>query len=417
MSQASPAPVSLGGGFGLSRASPAPVSLGGGFSLSRVSRARFARGRFWPVTSVPRARLARGRSRPSRCRPVTSVPRARLARGRFPLVTSVHRASLARGRFPHAPSVRRASLARGRSRVCPAPVSLGGGFRLSRASTAPVLRTQPAPHRRPPSQPRTPGLHPQPASHARSAAQRNGNPFLSPSSQLVSLPGTLRENLKQNPSIRDAFGKKQCLLRSPKPTRKGPLNHTTQSSQRPRKMRGSGHTVALSPRTTLSLSKGSSWYHQNGTTDLSPHPPTTTRTKLRLPPNPPDTPTSQPPTARIPDPFPFQTARRHGDGEGAPTDGRAGQHQSSPHACGHRASMTQPPRRLFGGNRTRKPCAHVPSMEWAGGAGGGGEGHNYTHDLCKKVRLGVCFPFWGSYVHTLEESKGNHSSVIPFRVA
>ena len=65
---------------------------------------------------------------------------------------------------------------------------------------------QPAPHRRPPSQPRTPGLHPQPASHARSAAQRNGNPFLSPSSQLVSL-GTLRENLKKNPSIRDAFGK------------------------------------------------------------------------------------------------------------------------------------------------------------------------------------------------------------------
>ena len=80
LSGASPAPVLLGGGFGLPQASPTPVSLG----------------------------------------------------GRFPLVTSVHRASLARGRCP--PRLSRS----GRFR----PVtSVRGGFRLSRASTAPVSRT------------------------------------------------------------------------------------------------------------------------------------------------------------------------------------------------------------------------------------------------------------------------------------
>ena len=234
--------------------------------MSQASTAPLARGRFPHVTSVHRASLARGRF-PH----VTSVHRASLARGQFPRVTSVHRASLACGRFPPVTAVspcherpprqsrsravsagherRRASLARGRFPHVPPRQSRSravsacherpprqsrswakphvtifrsravsacherASLSRSRVSLAhPVCTTppshQPAPHRRPPSQPRTPGLHPQPASHARSAAQRNGNPFLSPSSQLVSLPCTLRENLKQNPSIRDAFGGK-----------------------------------------------------------------------------------------------------------------------------------------------------------------------------------------------------------------
>ena len=260
MSRASTAPVSLAGGFRMSRASTAPsravsechASLARGRfpHVTSVHRASLARGRFPHVTSVRGASLARGRFRVSRASTapvslaggfrmsraaslargrfphVTSVHCASLARGRFPHVTSVHRASLARGRFPHVTSVHRASLARGQfsaSRAPSMPVSLARGFQprpvcvpaasqsRSRAVSSlhhAAVPFQPAPHRRPPSQPRTPGLHPQPASHARSAAQRNGNRFLSPSSQLVSLPGTLRENLKQNPSIRDAFGKK-----------------------------------------------------------------------------------------------------------------------------------------------------------------------------------------------------------------
>ena len=152
MSQASPAPVSLGGGFGLSRAfslgggfglsrvSPAPVSLGGGFGLSRAC--------------VPRARLARGRF-PR----VPSVHRASLARGRFPHVTSVHRASLARGRFPHVPSVHRASLARGRLPPVSARLAWGRFPLVSRTQLHTAV--PPASLVRPvctPSRHRTPGL-------------------------------------------------------------------------------------------------------------------------------------------------------------------------------------------------------------------------------------------------------------------
>ena len=118
LTRASPAPVSLGGGFGLSRASPAPVSLGGGFDLSRASPRPSRSGAVSACHERP--------PRPSRSGAVSACherpPRPSRSE-RFRPVTSVHRASLARGRFPS-----RAS----------APVSLGGGFGLSRASPAPV---------------------------------------------------------------------------------------------------------------------------------------------------------------------------------------------------------------------------------------------------------------------------------------
>ena len=213
MSQASPAPVSVSA----CHERPPRPSRSGAVSACHKCPPRPSRSGAVlacherpPRPCVPRARLARGRFWP-----VTSVPRARLARGRFPLVTSVHRASLARRRFPHAPSVHRASLARGRL----PPVTSVPRARLARGrfplvtSVHRASRAHPASPTPPSPQPASYARsHPQPASHARSAAQRNGNPFLSPSSQLVSLPGTLRENLKQNPSIRDAFGKNKQKL-------------------------------------------------------------------------------------------------------------------------------------------------------------------------------------------------------------
>ena len=107
MSRASTAPVSLGGGFGLSLASPATVSLGGGFGLSQAFPALAGGFRLSRASTAPVS--LGGGLRPVSLGGVTSVPRARLARGSgFGLsraspapvslagVTSVHRASLAR---------------------------------------------------------------------------------------------------------------------------------------------------------------------------------------------------------------------------------------------------------------------------------------------------------------------------------